>query len=113
MLTVHYESPGSLTPADAEEIFRHGQPEEVSRALIASALSGENRRWLEQWLIRLSRHPDPGVRSSSAVALGHLARLHGQVSREAMDAIAALRGDRHTVGAAENALEDIGIFCNP
>lgn len=110
---MQYESPGSITPPEAEEIFRHGQPEDVSRALIASALSGEDRWWVEQWLIQLSRHPDPGVRSSSAVSLGHLARLHGEVSREAVDAVTALRGDKATAGAAENALEDIEIYCGP
>jgi hypothetical protein len=98
-------------PAEAEEIFLHGKPEEVSKALIASALSGENRQWVEQWILRFSRHQDPVVRSSSAVSLGYLARLHGEVSQESVDSISVLRWDDLTAGAAENALEDIEIFC--
>lgn len=108
---MHYESPGSITPDEAEDVFLHGQPEDVSRALVSSALSGENREWLEQWIIRLSRHQDPAVRSTSAVSLGHLARLHGEVSREAVKSVSDLREDALTAGAAENALEDIDIFC--
>ncbi|MDQ8707124.1 hypothetical protein RCO28_32320 [Streptomyces sp. LHD-70] len=109
---VQYESPGVITPASAaEDIFRHGRPEEVSRALITAALSGENRLWTEQWIIQLSRHNESSVRCSSAVSLGHLARLHGEVSQEAMKAVAALRGDGATVDAAGSSLEDIEIFC--
>lgn len=55
---MQYESPGSITPDEAEDVFLHGEPEEVSRALVSSALSGENRQWLERWIIRLSRHQD-------------------------------------------------------
>lgn len=108
---MQYESPRPVTPDVAEDIFVNGEPEAVSEALVASALSGENRQWLEQWIIRLSRHQDPAVRSSSAVGLGHLARLHGQVSQEAVEAVSELRKDALTSGAAENALEDIEIFC--
>lgn len=104
------ESPEPILPEEAEEVFLKGQPEDVSRALVSSALSGENRQWLEQWIIRLSRHQDPAVRSSSAVSLGHLARLRGEVSQEAVDSVSRLREDALTVGAAENALEDIEIF---
>lgn len=107
---MQYVSSGAISRATAEEVFRHGQPEEVSRALISAVLSGENRQWVEQWIVRLSRHQDPGVRSSSAVSLGHFARLHGEVSREALDVVSALRGDDLTAGAAENALEDIQMF---
>ncbi|MFC4492950.1 hypothetical protein ACFPA8_02215 [Streptomyces ovatisporus] len=108
---MQYESPEPVTPEVAEDVFLHGKPEEVSEALVASALSGENRQWLEKWIIRLSRHRDPAVRSTSAVGLGHLARLHGQVSQDAVDAVSRLREDSRTSGAAENALEDIEIFC--
>lgn len=110
-MIVQCESPKPVTPEAAEDVFLHGEPEEVSEALVASALSGENRQWLEQWIIRLSRHQDPGVRSSSAVSSGHLARLHSQVSQEAVEAVSELRKDAQTSGAACNALEDIEIFC--
>lgn len=107
---MQYEPPWTITCAHAEDEFRHGQPERVSRALIAAALSGESRIWTEQWAVRLSRHHDPGVRSSSAVSLGHIARLHGEISQEAVEAVSALRGDDLTAGAAESALEDIEMF---
>jgi hypothetical protein len=110
---MQYESPEPIPPVEAEDVFRNGRPEEVSRALIAAALSGKDRQWVEQWVVRLSRHQDVGVRSTSAVSLGHIARLHGEVSQEALEAVSVLRGDERAAGAAENALEDIEIFRRP
>ncbi|WP_328537931.1 HEAT repeat domain-containing protein [Streptomyces sp. NBC_00344] len=80
------------------------------QALVAAALYVPDRVWVEQWLVHFAVHPDPDVRRAAALALGHLARLHKEVSPQAISAVRKLLEDRQLAGAATDALEDVEIF---
>lgn len=105
-----YRAPEPRSNAESE-IFLDGRPEEVSEALIAAALYGEDREWAEGWVVRLSQHENPSTRSAAAVSLGHLARLHGEVSEAAVEAVRALLTDELTAGSAGDGLDDVAMFC--
>jgi hypothetical protein len=107
---MRYQSPEPISKERALEVFRSGTPQEISMALISAALYEDDRVWVEEWIIKLSRHQDVGVRGTSAVALGHVARLHGEISPSALAAIRTLLDDERTVGAATNAISDVRIF---
>jgi hypothetical protein len=108
---MEYRSPKPRAKADAERIFTDGDPEEASEAIIAAALHYEDREWVESWIIRLSQHEDPATRSAAAVSLGHLARLHGEVSDAAVDAVRSLLSEELTAGSAGDGLDDVAMFC--
>ncbi|MDF3288513.1 hypothetical protein [Streptomyces silvisoli] len=78
--------------------------------LISVALYEDDRGWVESWIIKLSKHRDVGVRGTAAVSLGHVARLHGEISSPALDAIRTLLDDERTAGAASNAISDVKMF---
>ncbi|MCR8574619.1 hypothetical protein [Streptomyces sp. Isolate_219] len=108
---MEYKSPVPLPKEESERVFAEGEPPAISETLIAAALNGEDREWVERWIVLLSQHPDVGVRKTTAVALGHLARLHGSVSSPAITAIQALLKDERTAGAAGDGLDDVNMFC--
>ncbi|WP_139131775.1 hypothetical protein [Streptomyces sp. WMMB 714] len=108
---MEYRSPQPKTKAESERIFIEGRPEEVSEAIIAAALHDEDREWVERWVIHLSRHENPSTRSAAAISLGHLARLHGEVSQTAIEAIRHLLTDERTAGSAGDGLDDVAMFC--
>ncbi|ASQ97098.1 hypothetical protein [Streptomyces sp. 11-1-2] len=107
---MEYQKPEQVTAEKAAEIFGSGQPREISETLIAASLNLQDREWVERWLIHFTSHPDSDVRRAAALALGHLARLHRQVSPDAVEAVGRLRGDESLAGAAADALEDVEIF---
>ncbi|MEJ7813409.1 MAG: Imm53 family immunity protein [Gemmatimonadaceae bacterium] len=98
----------------AEVILREGgPPEDVARALVAVTLAAEERAWIEGECVRLAHYPDPNVRRVIAVCLGHLARIHGTLSLDAVEPV--LRQlerdpDPSVVGAVADARDDIRQF---
>ncbi|MET7760861.1 hypothetical protein ABZS71_02025 [Streptomyces sp. NPDC005393] len=107
---MQYERPRQVTAEEAAATFHSGQPREIAETLIAASLSLQDREWVEQWLIHFSAHPASDVRRAAALSLGHLARLHRQVSPQAVEAVGQLRDDQSLSGAAADALEDVEIF---
>lgn len=107
---MQYETPRSMTGEEAAQAFQAGQPYDISEALVSAALHVPDRLWVEQWLVHFAGHPVPGVRRAAALALGHLARLHKEVSPEAISAVGNLLDDGQLAGAATDALEDVEIF---
>ncbi|MEO3752365.1 hypothetical protein [Streptomyces sp. B6B3] len=107
---MRYQHPRRITPAEAEDAFRSQDSTRIAETLISSAFHCSEREWVEGWLIRFSGHPEVRVRRAAALALGHLARLHGQVSPEAVAAVSALLDDAELSGAPANALDDVRMF---
>ncbi|MFJ6464011.1 hypothetical protein ACIQM0_23775 [Streptomyces sp. NPDC091387] len=107
---MQYEEPRRLSMDDAAEIFENGNPYDIAESLISASLYLPDRGWVEQWVIHFTSHSSPDVRRASALALGHLARLHGAVSPQAVAAVSSLRADVGLHGAANDALEDVEIF---
>lgn len=107
---MQYQAPRRITTEEATQAFQSGQPGEISDALVAAALHVPDRNWVEQWLVHFAGHLSPDVSRATALALGHLARLHKEVSPQAIAAVRNLLEDGQLAGAATDALEDVEIF---
>lgn len=66
---------------------------------------------MERQLVELMRDVDGSVRSIAALAVGHLARAHGQIDLEGvMPVLQELLEDNEAGGNATNAVDDIRMF---
>lgn len=85
-----------------------GVPERVVRALLAASLASPERTWVEACAYSLSISTDPQVRTAAVLAIGHLARRFGDVTRPAITEVFRRRdGDRHVDGALRDLAEDL------
>ena len=107
---MQYQQPRRYSAAEAEEVFRAGDAHGIAEALISVSLQLPDREWTERWLIHFSTHPHADVRRAAALALGHLARLHGEVSPQAVSVITRLLDDPELSGAAADAIDDVKMF---
>lgn len=107
---MQYQQPRRYSAAEAEEVFRAEDPHSIAEALISGSLQLPDREWTERWLIHFSTHPHADVRRAAALALGHLARLHGEVSPQAVAVITRLIEDPELSGAAADAIDDVKVF---
>ena len=104
---------GPLTRERAAEILRGGDPVAMAHALVAIALNEPDRRWVQAECTRLSTHADANLRRLSAVCIGHLGRLHGEVDRAAAESLLrrlAADPDAEVRGGVEDALGDLEVF---
>lgn len=107
---MQYQAFAPISKAEAEESFATDDPVIITEALLAVSLHLPDRQWVEDWIVHFVHHDSPDVRRACALALGHLARLHGEVSPEVLAAISALQEDKDLHGAAQDALDDVSIF---
>ena len=83
----------------------------IRETTIALALTEPDRQWMELQLVELMRDANGSVRSIAALAVGHLARVHGQIDlEEVMPVLQDLLEDSEAAGNAANALDDISMF---
>jgi hypothetical protein len=110
-VTVKYVEPEPRTRAELEADLNSGDVETIATALLSAALHDECRTYVETRVIRFLQHEEPSVRGVAALAAGHFARIHRQLSTATIvPLIEVLLGDTRTRGKAEDALEDIHIF---
>lgn len=109
---VSYVQPPVLARVDAERIFRTGDEYSICTALIGCALDPNvDAAWLQKHIEELAHHELVGVRRASATALGHIARIKGEVDTAiAMRVLTKLRADPLTKGAASDAMDDIARY---
>ncbi|RLV08676.1 hypothetical protein CTZ27_07835 [Streptomyces griseocarneus] len=105
-----YVPPPRFARAEVERIMASGTDAEVGEALISAAMTSADRGWVEEYAIRHVRDGAPQVQRCAALALGHLARIHGVAAPEAVELLGALSDDPVTAGAAGDALDDIAMF---
>jgi len=68
--------------------------------------------WALERAIAFTRHDNVDVANAAMTAIGHLARLHRELSFEdAAVRLRELRNDARTAVRAKYALEDIDTFC--
>ncbi len=87
--------------------------ERVSQALLRLALHDSDPRWLEEQILAYLQHDHAWVRGTAALALGHVARLHGALDvKRVVPALGELLVDsnRDTRAKAQDALDDIEMF---
>jgi hypothetical protein len=108
---MRYESVQPIGKAEALAVFETGTPPEIAGALIGLALHEDDWRWVQDTALSYLTHPDAGLRGTAALALGHLARLHGELdTARVLPALRELLTDATTAGRATDALDDIDIY---
>jgi hypothetical protein len=88
-----------------------GNVETIATAITSVALYDADRPYVEALIIRFLQDREPWVRGVSAIAAGHVARIHRALSaKQIVPLIEALLDDPRTRGQAQDALDDIKIF---
>lgn len=109
---VSYVQPHAVSPDDAERTFKSGDEYSITSALIGCALDvNVDGDWLQARIEELASHDLLAVRRASATALGHLARVKGEIDTAiAMRVLTKLRADPTTKAAASDAMDDIARY---
>lgn len=106
-----YEELAPISQEAAEAALASGDGEQIGRALLRLALHGPDWRLAEHQALRHLTHHDVWVRRNAATALGHVARLSGNLDIDSVvPALRALLSDPDVGGYAEDALSDIEVF---
>ena len=83
----------------------------IATAIIAAALHDRDRLFVESLIAQFLQHEDPWVRGASAIAAGHVARIHRSLTVDRIvPLIERLLQDSQTSGRAQDALDDIAMF---
>jgi hypothetical protein len=108
---MRYEKPEPIGRKDALDVIASGNPELVCDAIVRLALNDHDGHWVEGVALSLMGSEDPNVRAVVATALGHVARIHGEITVSlVLPALKRLLRDPRTAGHAEDALSDIAVF---
>lgn len=110
---MRYEEIPELSPAEVEAAIGRDDPGELLHAVLAAALRAADAAWAEDVCVRLSRHPHFNVRGNAVLGFGHIARIHGTLTRARVRPIleAALRDEHEYVRAqADSAASDTRVF---
>jgi hypothetical protein len=103
-----YESLEPIERAEAEAALTSDDAGAVVRALLRLALHDPDGPWVQTACQNLADHPAAEVRRAVAMALGHLARLHGTLDlASALPLLKALAADPDVAGVADDALDDV------
>jgi hypothetical protein len=96
-----YRQPAPLGRDDLEQARANRDVTTICEAVFALPLTDPDRQWMERQLVELMRDTDGSVRSIAALAVGHVARVHGQIGREVvMPVLQDLLGDSEAGGNA-------------
>lgn len=84
----------------------------ATEALLSLTNHEVDRKWIEMALLRVIDGPfDLQLRQLAVICLGHVARIHGAISRDfVVPKLHLLERDPDLGSRARNALEDIEIF---
>jgi hypothetical protein len=106
-----YEQPRPRSRDELASDLSSDDPHRVATAIIAAALHENDRRYVEDLIVQLLEHPDAWVRGASAIAAGHIARIHRSLDIDRIvPMINRLLKDSRTSGKAQDALDDILMF---
>ena len=106
-----YSQPTPRTRAEIEADLNSSDAAVVASALTSAALHDADRQYVESLIIKFLQHDDAWVRGVSAIAAGHVARIHLALSTDRIvPLIEALLQDPRTSGKAQDSLDDINMF---
>jgi hypothetical protein len=112
--TVHARWNSSLGPIRrdvADRWLDSGDMRTIVLALLRQALHGPDWVRAEQLAHAHVHHEDVWVRRNAATAVGHIARVHGQLDTDAaLRALHGLRGDPELTDWADAALDDFEMY---
>ncbi|MFY1958364.1 HEAT repeat domain-containing protein [Achromobacter xylosoxidans] len=106
-----YVPPRSFLRTSAEDALASADVNVICEALVSIAFGSPDWRWAQDTCLSFLRNENPALRRLAATCLGHIARIHGQLDKEAV--VPALREclqDPEIVGKVEDALDDIRLF---
>lgn len=110
------KSMGSVQPdmvwrADMLSQVHGGDLGGATEALLSLTNHDPDRHWLEEQLIGvIESSSDLEIRQLAVVCLGHLARIHGAISRHVREKLISLKALPEFRSRARNALEDVDMF---
>lgn len=108
---MEYEKLTPIKRTEALSEIESGDRDRVCDALTRLALHDPDPEWLETLLMANLSKPDPWVRGTAALCLGHVGRIHGKLNLETViPALERLLEDPETEGKASDALDDIKMF---
>ena len=107
-----------LNKAEIEEKIFSIDKEICTHAILEMVFNADREEvdWVSDYLVKLSENTNPTVSGLALTCFGHLARLHGYMG-DHRRVVALLETFRNSPvselrGRAEDALEDIEIFCS-
>ena len=107
-----YEEPKMISYEEAIEIFSKESSEKIADAIISLALHDQNRLIVENWCLFWCNSNELEIRAASVVAIGHLARIHGKITKEViLPALKLLEKEQGLQGVVSDALDDIEVYC--
>jgi hypothetical protein len=107
-----------LNKAEIEEKIFSIDAEVCTHAILEMVFNADREEvdWVSDYLVKLSENTNPTVSGLALTCFGHLARLHGYMDdhRRVVALLEAFRNSpvSELRGRAEDALEDIEIFCS-
>lgn len=103
-----------VTREEVEGAFTTGDPDALSRVLIAVAFHEPDADWAQDRCLAALDHPSAVVRGLAATCLGHLARIHRRIDlARVRPRLEALRSDPLVSKHAGDALVDIERYLAP
>ena len=110
-MNLRYEELLPLEREDAERLLASSDPSGISNALIRVALHYPDWEWVQTKCILLADHPDVNVRRTSALCLGHIARIHRELDlNKVLPVLNMLLKDSDVEGVVQDVLDDIDLF---
>jgi hypothetical protein len=111
--TPRYEAIPEFTREEVAAALDRDDPGVLLYAALSAALHDPDASWATGIALRLASHPHGNVRGNALTALGHIARLHGWLPRQAAQAalVAGLADPEDWVRRhADDAIDDVEHF---
>ena len=107
-----YERLAPISLEEVETALAGSSPIEAATAILRMAMHDSDHVWAERKCLSALMDQREEVRAAAITALGHLARIHRELSKEiVVPALEKIKqNDSRLAGFAEDALEDIAIF---
>jgi hypothetical protein len=103
-----------VTREEVERALATGDPDALTRALIAVAFHEPDVDWAQERCLAALEHPSAVVRGLAATCLGHLARIHRRIDlARVRPRLEAMRSDPLAGKRAGDALVDIERYLGP
>lgn len=111
MNELQYEQLEPISRHDAEAAFSSGDTDSIISALLSLSYFGEEPEWTQSKCLEFMQMPDRDIKRVAITAIGHLARVTGQIDRErVLPILETLGRDEEYEGIVGDALDDIAIF---
>ena len=96
---------------ELEALMESGNENAIIDALFSAAYFDPDWRWVQGACLRFLDHTDAGVRSTAAICLGHIARIHKNLDLDlVLPKLLSFKADVAIRRSVEVALEDIRFF---